>query len=58
MDEILTVKQAAEKLQMKRTRLIYEWLRTGKLKGYKLPNGRNWRIKGEDLEAVLQEEPQ
>ena len=58
MDEILTVRQAAERMQMKRTRLIYDWLHTGKLKGYRLPNGRNWRIKSQDLEAALQEEQQ
>ncbi len=31
---------------------IRNWLRTGKLKGIKLPGG-DWRIREEDLQAIL-----
>ncbi len=31
---------------------IRGWLRTGKLKGIKLPGG-DWRIREDDLEAIL-----
>ena len=47
MAQILTVDQAAEKLQMT-TKVVREYLRVGKLPGRKV--GRAWRVLESDLE--------
>jgi len=47
MAQILTVDQAAEKLQMT-TKVVREYLRIGKLPGRKV--GRAWRVLESDLE--------
>lgn len=47
MSRILTVEQAAEKLQMT-PKVIREYLRTGKMPGRKV--GRAWRVLESDLE--------
>lgn len=47
MARILTVEQAAEKLQMS-TKIVREYLRVGKLPGRKI--GRSWRVLESDLE--------
>jgi excisionase family DNA binding protein len=51
MDELLKVEQAATILQLT-PKTIKEWLRAGKLTGYKI--GRVWRVKEADLEALIQ----
>ena len=48
---LLTVDQVGEVL-INKPATIRGWLRTGKLKGIKLPGG-DWRIREEDLEAIL-----
>lgn len=52
MEDLLTVEQAAAKLQVT-PRTIKNWIRTGRLKGYKA-GGRIWRLKESDLEAFLE----
>ena len=51
MNDILTVRQIAEKLQVN-TETVYRWLRDGKLTGYRA--NRLWRVSEQDLEAFLQ----
>ncbi len=50
MAEVLTVKQAADQLQVTQE-TIREWLKVGRLKGVKL--GHIWRIDKEALERLL-----
>lgn len=50
MARILTVEQAAEKLQMS-TKVVREYLRTGKMPGRKV--GRAWRVLETDLEQWI-----
>lgn len=50
MARILTVEQAAEKLQMT-TKVVREYLRVGKLPGRKV--GRAWRVLESDLERWI-----
>jgi len=52
MMKLYLPEEAAEQLRVS-TRTIFEWLRTGKLKGVKA--GRQWRIREPDLEAFLVE---
>ena len=47
MSQILTVEQAAEKLQMT-TKIVREYLRVGKIPGRKV--GKAWRVLESDLE--------
>jgi excisionase family DNA binding protein len=51
MDELLTTEQAAAILQLT-PKTIKDWLRAGKLTGYKM--GRLWRVTEADLEALIQ----
>ncbi len=53
MEKLLTPEQVAEHLVVAE-RTVYEWLRSGRLRGIKL--GRLWRIREADLEAFLQGE--
>lgn len=50
MEDYLTPEEAAEILKVKKT-TIWNWLRTGKLKGIK--TGKIWRIRRDDLEEFL-----
>lgn len=50
MARILTVEQAAEKLQMS-TKIVREYLRLGKLPGRKV--GKAWRVLETDLEWYI-----
>lgn len=52
MEEIYTIKQVAEKIQLQE-KTVREWLRTGKMKGVKL--GRIWRIREQDLIQFLED---
>ena len=51
MDELLTTEQAAAILQLT-PKTIKDWLRAGKLTGYKM--GRLWRVTEAALEALIQ----
>lgn len=51
MNEILTVKQIARKLQVD-PETVYRWLRNGKLTGYRA--NRLWRIAEHDLMSFLE----
>jgi excisionase family DNA binding protein len=51
MDELLTTEQAAAIFQLT-PKTIKDWLRAGKLTGYKI--GRVWRVTEADLEAFVQ----
>jgi excisionase family DNA binding protein len=51
MSEVLTVKEVAVRLKIQ-PKTVREWLRLGKLPGVKV--GKDWRVRVEDLEAVLQ----
>jgi excisionase family DNA binding protein len=50
MAEVLTVKQAAERLQVTQE-TVREWLKKGRIKGVKL--GHIWRIDAEALDHLL-----
>jgi excisionase family DNA binding protein len=50
MAEVLTVKQAAERLQITQE-TVRDWLAKGRLKGVKL--GHIWRVDAEALERLL-----
>jgi excisionase family DNA binding protein len=49
--KLLTASQVAEQLQVTE-HTVYEWLRTGKLRGLKV--GRLWRVPQASLDAFLQ----
>jgi excisionase family DNA binding protein len=51
MDDLFTAEQVAALLQLS-PKTIKDWLRAGKLPGYKI--GRAWRVRQEDLEAFIQ----
>jgi excisionase family DNA binding protein len=51
MEQLYTVEQAAEKLQVQ-PRTVRDWLKAGKLGG--LITGRFWRIRESDLQTFLQ----
>lgn len=51
MKKLLTVKQAADMMQVK-TATVYDWLRDGKLKGFRLA-GYTWRTTEEDVEDFI-----
>lgn len=50
MEQLLTPEEVADKLRVTR-RTVYEWLRTGRLKGLKA--GPFWRIRPVDLDRFL-----
>jgi excisionase family DNA binding protein len=52
--EYLTIDEAAEKVKVKPD-TVRDWLRSGRLKGYKA--GRLWRIRPQDLETFLEGKP-
>lgn len=49
---MLTVKEVAERLKIGE-KTVRGWLRAGKLKGSKLPNG-DWRVREMDVERLLE----
>lgn len=51
MEQLLTPEQVADYLQVTK-RAVYEWLRTGRLKG--LRAGRWWRVHPDDLQVFLE----
>lgn len=51
MKELLTVKETAHLLKLKETTIL-RWLKSGKLKGFKLSR-RAWRVREEDLKGLL-----
>ncbi|MBX6377927.1 MAG: helix-turn-helix domain-containing protein [Clostridia bacterium] len=51
MERLLTPEEVADQLRVTR-RTVYEWLRTGRLRG--LRAGQFWRIRPEDVEAFLE----
>lgn len=52
MDELLTMREVTEYLKVSRM-AVYSWMKTGKLKGYKV--GRSVRFKRSDVEAFIKE---
>ena len=60
-DKVLNITEVAEqvktRLGINRRTTIYEWLRRGLLRGYKLggngDNKRPWRVKQADLDAFI-----
>jgi excisionase family DNA binding protein len=50
MPDLLSIEDVATQLKVQ-PRTVLEWLRTGKLPGYKL--GRLWRVDPEDLKKFL-----
>ena len=50
MERLLTPEEVADTLRVTR-RTVYEWLRTGRLRGLKA--GPFWRIRPEDLDRFL-----
>ena len=49
--ELLTVDQVSRRLAVGPD-AVRRWLREGQMRGYRLPGG-DWRIKTEDVDAVL-----
>jgi len=52
--EWMTFGEAAELLRVS-YRTVQRWVRTGRLRGYKITAGRNVRVKRADVLALLQE---
>jgi len=52
MDALLTPEETARRLRLSR-RTIIAWLQAGRLRGLKV--GNRWRVRLEDLEALLDE---
>lgn len=52
MEDLLTVEQAAAKLQIK-PKTLKDWLRAGRIRGVRV--GKLWRLKESDLEAFITE---
>jgi excisionase family DNA binding protein len=50
MPDLLSINDVAAQLKLQ-PRTVLEWLRTGKLPGYKL--GRVWRVDPEDVKKFL-----
>jgi len=53
MEKLLTCEQVAERYSVK-VITVWEWIRTNKLPAVKI-NGRNYRIRAEDLVAFEQQ---
>jgi excisionase family DNA binding protein len=49
--EFMTPEEVADRVRVTR-RAVYDWLKDGKLKGYRA--GSRWRIRPADLDAFLQ----
>lgn len=49
----LTVKQIAERLQV-HPETVRDWLRDGKLKGYRISSRAGWRVTPEDLQRFVE----
>jgi excisionase family DNA binding protein len=54
MEDLLTVEQAAAKLQIK-AKTLKDWLRAGRIRGVRV--GKLWRLRESDLEAFITEPP-
>jgi excisionase family DNA binding protein len=53
-EDLLTVEQVARRLSVT-PYTVREWLRAGKLKGYKIgPTKAGWRVRGADLDAFVE----
>ena len=52
MEKIYTTEQVAELLAV-HPDSIRAWLRTGELRGIKLPGGRRWRVLERDLQEFI-----
>ena len=50
-EKVYTVEEIAELLKVK-VYTVREWLRTGKLKGFKM-GGRVWRVKESELDKFI-----
>ncbi len=55
MADLLSIEDVAARLKIK-PRTVLEWLRTGKLAGYKM--GRIWRVDPADVDAFLAQHKQ
>ena len=54
VDKILAVKEIGQRLGVSRGTVIY-WIRTGRLKAFKLGGGRLWRIRERDLRKFIRD---
>jgi excisionase family DNA binding protein len=52
MDKLLTVGEVAERLKIKR-RTVIRWILDGRLRGFKLGQGRFWRVRERDLKKFI-----
>lgn len=52
MEKIFTVEEIAERLKVK-DYTVRNWLRDGKLKGFKTVEGGPWRVKESELEELI-----
>ncbi len=53
-EDLLTVEEVARRLHVS-AYTVREWLRAGKLKGYKLgPTKAGWRVRAPDLDAFVE----
>jgi excisionase family DNA binding protein len=51
--DLLTVEEAAQRLKVT-PYTIRKWLRQGRLRGIKVAGGQRWRIRAEDLDALIE----
>ena len=52
MDKLLTVGEVAERLRVER-RTVIRWILEGRLRGFKLGQGRFWRVRERDLKKFI-----
>lgn len=52
METSYNIKETAEMLGIK-VRTVREWIRNGKIKAFKYPNSRIWRIKESEIKRLI-----
>ena len=52
MDKLLTVSEVADRLKVER-RTVIRWIRENRLRGFKLGQGRFWRVRERDLKKFI-----
>ncbi len=52
MQKVLTLDEVAEILKV-HPETVRDWLRSGKIQGFKPGGGKEWRVLEEDLEAYV-----
>jgi excisionase family DNA binding protein len=54
LERLLTAEEVAERLRVS-VFTVRSWLQSGRLRGFKLPGSRSWRVSEADLERFIRE---